>query len=135
MKDSKENSNKENLLDDFKKNLKDKYAKTKNYLDKFSEHVYRNYKNHTLNTKMYYFTLLNAGIISSISAVYWRNKCFFKFSPVLYQKYCFSYCILISFFFFNSMFLFFTKPDAKEFWKRLKFTWKRLYTREWEYEK
>ncbi len=117
------------------KNLKEIYEKFLKNCDKFSWRLWSKYKNHTLSEKIWFLFFVNVPFVSLLSLVYWRNKCYFKFSRVIYRKYCLTYLALVCFYAVSSICLIFTKDDAKEQLRRYIFSYRRLYTREWEYLK
>lgn len=102
-------------------------------ISKFIDKSYSNYKNHNLHTKIFYFLLTNITINMFLATIYIRNRCYFKFSPLMYKKYLISYGVISGFFFLNSMFIMFSKADRIEYFKRSNFAFKRIYTGEWRY--
>lgn len=117
------------------KSTQEKYEKISTNFDRFSWRLWSKYRNHTLSEKFKFHFYLNATFSALLGLVYWRNKCYFKFSRVMYMKYRFSYIILISFFFVSTMCLILSKNDAKEQLRRYKFIYSRYFKGEWQYIK
>lgn len=97
--------------------------------------LWSKYRNHTVSEKFYYHFYLNTSFATLLGIVYLRNKCYFKFSNIMYRKYWLSYCSLVSFFFISTMCLIFSKDDTKELLRRYKFIVNRFYNPDDKYLK
>lgn len=116
-----------------KKNMAEMFESYIENFNKFIDKSYSNYKNHKLNTKIYYFFLTNATINIFLGIIYMRNRCYFKFSPMMYRKYLISYGVTSGLILLNTIFIMFSKAHRIEYFKRYNFVFKRNFTGEWRY--